>query len=208
MVSAIMTTLLLAITVHAYAATAQAAAIGALYSDPARPAVVKRLNVVGVYAAVLTAGGRIEGEPVDFAILVRRFSFGWQALDTLDSRCTLNARRLGSQTEAALAHGMPNLKDDRPCPNDDLRTDAGPLNDVEAVRRIMRGPLIPYVVVSRDWAMGEWYGGGGGESLYRKRDGRWHLVESGGGAMGVDDMRRYGVPESDWCKFGIAGAKC
>lgn len=56
--------------------------------------------------------------------------------------------------------------------------------------------------------MGEWYGGGGGESLYRKRDGRWQLVEDGGGAMGVDYMRKFDVPQSDWCEFGIFDAKC
>jgi hypothetical protein len=73
---------------------------------------------------------------------------------------------------------------------------------------MMQGPLIPYVVVSSDWAMGEWYGAGGGEALYRKRQGNWRVVEDGGGAMGVDYMRKYGVPRSDWCKFGIFDANC
>ena len=56
-----MLTLLAAVTIHAYATTAQGAALGAVYTDPKNPPVVKRLNAVGAYATVLTAGGRIEG---------------------------------------------------------------------------------------------------------------------------------------------------
>jgi hypothetical protein len=104
--------------------------------------------------------------------------------------------------------GMPKLDDDRPCKRQGLLKDAGPRDDVEEVRRMMPGPLTPYVVASGDCAMGEWYGAGGGESLFHKRYGRWHLAESGGGAMGVDYMRKFGVPQSDWCKFGIFNAKC
>ena len=192
---------------HAYATTAQGAAVGAMYVDPKRPTVVKRVNVVGNYATVLAKGGRMEGDPVTFAILVERFSFGWQAVDALNFYCNLEAHRLGPSAEDELMRGMPKPKDDRPCKARLLR-DAGPRGDVEAVRQMMGGPLIPYVVVSGDWAMGEWYGAGGGESLYKRRAGLWHLVEGGGGAMGVDYMRKYGVPQSDWCKFGIFDAKC
>lgn len=199
--------LLVALMLHAYATTAQGAAIGAMHVDSKHPAVVARVNVVGPYAAVLVKGGIMEGDPVTFAILVERFSFGWQALDALNFQCNLDAHLFGQSTETSLMQGMPQPKDDRPCKVELLR-DAGPRDDVEAVRRMMRGPLIPYVVVSGDWAKGEWYGGGGGESLFQKRDGRWHLVESGGGAMGVDYMIKYGVPQSDWCKFGIFDANC
>ena len=52
------------------------------------------------------------------------------------------------------------------------------------------------------------HGAVGGDSLYRKRNGRWHLVEDGGGAMGVDYMRKFGVPQSDWCTLSIFDAKC
>lgn len=124
----------------------------------------------------------------------------------LNFRCRLESHSLGISVDALLMNGMPRPTDDRPCRG--YFKDAGPQSDVESVRRAMRGPLVPYVVVSGDWAMGEWYGAGGGESLYRKRDGRWVLVVSGGGAMGVDYMRRYGVPQSAWCKFGIFDAKC
>jgi hypothetical protein len=191
---------------HAFAPTPQGAALAAMYADPMRPPAVKRVNSVGAYATVLTSGGRIEGSPVTFAILVERFSFGWQALDILNSTCRLDAHRLGRSADEALVHGMPKPRDDRPCGS--LLNDAGPHGEVEAIRQMMRGPLVPSVVVSGDWAMAEWYGGGGGESLYRKRGGGWQLVEDGGGAMGVDYMRKFGVPQSDWCAFGIFDAKC
>lgn len=72
----------------------------------------------------------------------------------------------------------------------------------------MRGPLVPAVVVFGEWALGNWYGGGGGQSLYRKQRGQWLLVTSGGGAMGTEEMRKYGVPPSAWCKLRIYDPKC
>jgi len=148
----------------------------------------------------------MEGSLVTAAVLVKRFSFGWQALDLLNFRCRLESHELSKDVEARLMHGMPQPQDDRPCRG--LPHDVGPEADVEAVRRLMRRPFVPYVAASGEWAMGGWYGAGGGESLYEKRGGRWQLVESGGGAMNVDYMRKYGVPQSDWCEFGIVDATC
>jgi hypothetical protein len=199
-------TLLAIVALYNFAATPQNAAIFALYAEPRNPPVVRRVNVVGHYAEVLTSGGRIEGELVNEPILVEHFSFGWQALDVVDLRCRLEAHELGRTVDAALMAGMPRPKDDGPCHG--YFRDSGPREDVENVRVLMRGPLVPYVLVSGNWAIGEWYGGGGGESLYRKRGDRWHLVRSDGGAMGTDDMRKYGVPQTAWCKLGIFDAKC
>jgi hypothetical protein len=196
--------LVAAATLHAYAATPQGAALGAMYSDPKKPAVVKRMNVAGSYATVLTSGGRIEGELVGEAILVKHFAFGWQPLDVLDDRCTLEAQQLGAKLDAALMTGMPAPKDDRPCRGG--FKDTGPSEDVESVRRLMPGPLVPYVLVSGDWAKGEWYGAGGGDALYHKRNGTWTLVENGGGAISVYYMKKFGVPQSAWCPLGIFDA--
>jgi hypothetical protein len=191
---------------YSFGATPETTAIGAMYADPKKPPVVRRVNVVSEYATVLTSGGRIEGRLNNDPILLKRFSFGWQPLDVLNDVCVLKAQRLPSRVEDHLMIGMPRLNKDRACGA--TRRDTGPTVEVEAVRRLMRGPFVPYVSVSGSWAMGEWYGGGGGESLYQKHNGRWRLVESGGGAMGVSDMRKYGVPESDWCEFHIVDAKC
>ncbi len=193
--------LLAVVALANFAATPQSAAIGAQYVDPQKPPVVKRVNFAGRYAAVLTSGGRIEGELNNDPILVERFSFGWQALEVLNFRCSLESHNLGRDAGGALMRGMPPMEDDRPCRG--ILKDAGPRDEIESVRRLMRGPLVPYVVVSGNWAMGGWYGGGGGESLYRKRDGHWQLVISDGGAMGADDMKKYGVPKSARCAFGI-----
>lgn len=199
-------TVLAVVILQAYAATPQRAAVGAMYVDPKSPVVVRRVNVVGPYAVVLTSGGRIEGELVTNAILVERFTFGWQPLDLLNARCRLQSHKLGQAVDASLMRGMPSPEDGESCQG--YLRDAGPSSEVEAVRRLMSGPLVPYVIVAGNWAKGSWYGAGGGESLYQKRDGGWRLVESGGGAMGVDYMRKYGVPQADWCKFGIFDATC
>lgn len=194
------------LTVHSYAATPERAAIQAVdFRLKKRPNVL-RVNIVGSYAAVLTSGGMMEGSPVTAPILVQRFSFGWQTLDGLNDRCILRTRALGARVDAILMRGMPAPEYDSSCYG--MITDAGPTADVEAVRRLMRGPLIPSVIASGEWALGDWYGGGGGQSLYRKHHGQWLLVISGGGAMGKQDMREYGVPRSDWCKFRIYDAKC
>ncbi|MFY9720606.1 MAG: hypothetical protein WAK16_13290 [Candidatus Cybelea sp.] len=199
-------TLIAIVAMHAVGSTPQNAAIRALYSDPKHLAVVKRVNVAGSYATVLTSGGRMEGDLVTDAILVERFSFGWQPLELVNLQCRLDAHNFRRDALTALMRGMPQPKDDRPCGKQPR--DAGPAPEVEAVRQLMRGPLVPYVVVSEEWAMGEWYGGGGGQSLYAKRSGKWQLVESGGGAMGVDYMQKFGVPKSAWCAFGIYDARC
>jgi hypothetical protein len=194
------------ITLHTYAATPQAAAIKAVDYGKKRPLLIRRVNVVGSYATVLTSGGVMEGSPVTEPILLERFSFGWQPLASLYERCSLDVYSLNQDITTRLMHGMPSPRDDRPCRG--LLKDAGPRAEVEAVRRLMHGPFVPYVVVSGNWAIGGWYGWGGGESLYWKREGRWQLFRTGGGAMGVDEMRKWGIPQADWCQFGIVYAKC
>ena len=129
------------------------------------------------------------------------------ALDILNVSCRLHDHALGARTESMLMKGMPTPSDNnfRMCNG---RKDAGPSDEIQEVRRLEPGPLVPYVIVSRSWAIAEWYGGGGGTSLWSKHDGRWSLVQGGGGGLGTRDMRTHGVPESDWCKFGAVDAKC
>ena len=189
-----------------HASTPQQAAVRVVSFGLKTPATVRRTNVAGRYASVLTSGGRMEGWNVTAPILVERFSFGWQPVDVLNDRCSLEGRNLGPRVNALLLSGMPRPQGDRRCRG--ALTDSGPQADVETVRSMMRGPIVPAVVVSGDWALGHWYGAGGGEALYRKREGRWALITRGGGAMGVDEMRRFGVPREDWCRFGIYNAAC
>jgi hypothetical protein len=168
--------------------------------------VVVRVHIAGRYAAVLTRGGIMEGSRVSDPILLEHFPFGWQPLEMLNFRCRLDGHHLTAATKARLMRGMPTPKDDRPCNEDDR--DVGSPADVNAVRRQMRGPLVPYVVVSNGWAMGEWYGGGGGQTLFQLRHGTWTLVAGVGGAMSTYEMRKYGVPSAAWCALAIYDAAC
>jgi len=189
-----------------YAQTPESAAIHALYAAKDAKLVVERSNVVGRYGAVLIRGGLMEGSPVTSPILVEHFSFGWQALELLNFQCRLDAHAIGAKDTTDLMRGFPKPRDDRPCKG--MLKDAGSQKDVDAIRKQMRGPLTPSVVVSGEFALGQWYGGGGGDSLFKKRNGHWGLVTSGGGAMGVHEMRQFNVPRSAWCPFGIWDAKC
>jgi hypothetical protein len=169
--------------------------------------VIERTNIVGRDAAVLIRGGVMESYVVTEPILVEHFSFGWQALDLLNFRCRLDKHAVSDRDKVLLMRGMPMPDDDRPCTG--VGKDAGPQADVEAVRQQMRHPFVPHVIVSGTYALGDWYGRGGGEALFRKCGrGHWRLVLSGGGSMGTAEMRKYGVPQSAWCAFGIYNATC
>ena len=195
------------LTIHSFAPNPERAVLQIVYSRSKTPVAIRRVNVVGSYATVLTSGGMMESSPVSEAILVQHFSFGWQALDALNVRCRLHDHALGARIERALMIGMPKPGADSIGMCEGLR-DAGPASDVEQVRALVDGPLVPYVIVSNGWAMAQWYGAGGGMSLWQKHAGHWRLVQGGGGALGTSEMREHGVPKSDWCKFGIVDAKC
>lgn len=190
---------------HAFAPTPQRAAIAAASFGAKKPVVV-RVNLVGRYAAVLIRGAVMEGSAIRSPILVQRFSFGWQALDLLNFRCRLAAHGFPPALQDRLMQGMPKPRDDRPCSGQPR--DAGPAAEVQAVRALMRGPLVPYVIVSRHWALGEWYGGGGGQEFYRRERGVWHRVAGGGGAIDFATVRALGVPYRDACKLHIYDARC
>lgn len=191
-----------------YATTPRAAAVLAMYPRENAHRVFVRVNVAGPYATILTRGDRMEGAPVTVPILVERFSFGWQPVESLNFRCRLDAHPISRADKRILMDGMPQPKDDRPCkPAAGDLHDVGAQADVEAIRKQMFG-LVPYVVVAGNYAMGEWYGAGGGEHLFQRRGTRWVYVEGGGGAMGTQEMIAHHVPRSAWCKFGIYNAKC
>lgn len=189
-----------------FASTPALAAIHALYAPKGQSVVVQRINVVGRYATVVSRGGQMESRAVTEPILVEHFSFGWQALEMINFQCRLDGHAISARDKALLMRAMPKPEDDRPCKG--ISEDAGPTADVEAVRRQMHGPLVPHVVANGDFALGEWYGAGGGESLFKKLGGGWHRIAGGGGAMGTADMKKYGVPSSAWRAFGIYDAKC
>lgn len=190
-----------------YAATPQRAVTNMFQYPGMGRVVVTRTNVVGQYATVMTRGGVMEGSAVTAPFLIEHFSFGWQPVDLLNYSCVLGWRGVSRRELLRLMQGMPlPEKVHRKCVG--VTNDAGPAAQVEALRKMMRGPLVPYVVISGNFAMGGWYGAGGGETLFERFGGQWRQISEGGGAMGVEDVRRYGVPQSAWCAFGIYNAKC
>ncbi len=197
--------MLAAVLAPVHATTAQEAALRTVAFGTKKPPIVRRTNRDGRYAVVLTGGGLMESAPVTAPILVERFSFGWQAIDLVSSQCQLEAYGVSPDATAILLRGMPVSRNQLDCKP---ARDSGPPAEVEAVRSLMRGPLVPYVAVSGDWALGEWYGAGGGQSLYHRTSGGWKLVTSGGGALGTDGVRAYGVPSSHWCALHIYNATC
>lgn len=196
---------MLSIFALAFAATPQQAALRAVAS-PRQHAIVERVNIAGPYAAVLTSGGTMEGAPVRSAILVKHFAFGWQALELLNFGCRLQTHITSAAAQRTLMSGMPPVQNERACAGESH--DGGSVADVEAVRRLMRGPLVPSVVVSGRWALGDWYGAGGGETLFHHVGSVWRFVAGGGGLMEMRQMREYHVPRAAWCVFRIHDAPC
>ena len=139
-------------------------------------------------------------------MLLQHFSFGWQALDLLSDTCDLSAHHLGALRESRLMLEMPKLAVNQGACHS--YGDAGPASDVASVRAKMHGPFVPYVTVSGEWALGEWYGAGGGQNLFKKTRGAWTFVKGWGGATDAMDLRkRFGVPVATGCKL-VRGFRC
>jgi len=191
-----------------FAASPQQAAVKAVYHDAATsmPRALKT-NVVGRYAVVHVKGGMIESEHVDNLILLEHFSFGWQPLNLANDRCMFEDR-FAKSTTAALLVGMPVPARTGRCKRQEADGDTGVAAAVEAVRRLMRGPFVPSVHVAGIYAIGEWYGAGGGEGLFKRIGPAWTRIGGGGGAMGVDVVHAYGVPRSLMCALHVYDARC
>lgn len=198
--------LVAAIAMHAYAATPERAVLQILAPAGKSSPIVRRVNRAGRYAMVWTSGGKMEGSSVTVPIFLERFPFGWQPLFILTDRCFFDAQKFSTAISAKLLGRMLEKASEPHCLG--ARRDSGPPQDVDAIRKLMAGPLVPYVIVSRDWAIGEWYGAGGGQDLFHRNNRGWHFVAGGGGELGAVEMRAYGVPQDVWCRLGIRDAKC
>ena len=190
-----------------YAVTPGDAAKLVVYAPTGSRVRVERTNVAGHYSTVLMRNALIEGTPERVPILLEHFSFGWQALESLDFRCRLDAHDISPHEKFVLMRGMPKPQYERACEVNGSR-DSGPLGQVEALRKRSPGPLLPSVIVIGDYAIVQWYGAGGGQRLYRRKADRWHFLLGGGGARASSEMAKFGVPKADWCRFGIIDAKC
>ncbi len=191
-----------------YAATPVQAAMAAV---AAKPRDVVRVNVRGKFATVLFRGGYLEGAPPHAPILLEKFAFGWQPLESLDFRCRLDVHVSSPKDRRALMEAMPAPQPDKSandCDPRDAGSGNGLISDQDAIRMQMQGPLVPYVAVARPYALADWYGAGGGQALFRWNAHGWRLIRSVGGALGADDMVQYGVPKQYWCALHVANAYC
>ncbi len=190
---------------HAYAATPTRAADLAVGGVAGIRTIA--MNVVGRYAVVLTKGGILEGEPATDPILVERFAFGWQATNDLSSDCQIRQLPLTRAEKKRLMYKMPKPHvSERTC--DSITADRGTRADIEAVRQKMQGPFTPEVAVSGRFARGLWYGSGGGATLFGKDRGTWTRITGGGGVLGVQTMREYGVPLRHACIIDPIDSAC
>jgi hypothetical protein len=124
-------------------------------------------------ALIRFSGGIIESSVSSGYITVKKFSFGWQPID-------LDLQTGSSRLQAS-------------CTVRDIGADS----DVQAVRAQMplRGEIIPFVRVIRGYAMGEWWGNGGGQSFFKKTANGWKMFAGGGGAYQPNELNKlYGVP--------------
>lgn len=190
-----------------YGLSPQAAAIRAVRYPGRAPATVARVNIDGNYATVLLSGAVVEGAPLTEAMLLKRFTFGWQPLDAIGSGCVFSLRGIAPNAEARLMLGMPRLHAQTSCKGG-YGNDYGPVQEIETVRKIARGPFIPFVAVYGTWAKSQWYGAGGGETYYRLRNGVWRRAFGGGGAYRAQDLIGQGVPAAALCPFMTYDARC
>jgi hypothetical protein len=200
------TPLVLAVGIY-YGATPREATEHVLYTRSGAPLVIDRVNVVGRYATVLTKNGMMESGLVGGPILFEQFSFGWQALESLNLQCRIDRHGLSTGTKASLMRGMPKPSAYSGCGKND-GPDLGPPEEVEALRRDLSGPLVPSARIVGNFAFGNWYGAGGGERLYRSSHGTWRAVLGGGGAIDASEAMGAGVPRASLCALGIYDAVC
>lgn len=157
-------------------------------------------EVAGRFAVVRFTGALMESETNwSDDLLVERFPFGWQVVDTVRDACL--RERGATPAELAKLEGqyVPARRDpkDQPCSE---VVDHGPAADVVAVRSAYRDQfLVPWVRVSGNYALLEWTLPGGGEQVYARRGTGWGRIAGGGGAFMVRDLRRYGVPVTNAC---------
>lgn len=194
--------LILAVATAAAPQTPQAGALAFLQPRPGVHAGVRIIARTPNYAVLQFRHAEIEGQIAAGQILVKRFPFGWQAID-LSSGPALTVCSVRAHVSAADLTGLRSVLSsstaDCPTGDDADQRDAGPASDVSAVRALMAGAseIVPYVRVVQNYAFLEWVGNGGGENFYKKTANGWKMFAGGGGAYQSYELHaHYGVPLS------------
>jgi hypothetical protein len=170
------------------------------YLAPGKSFRIVGTEVAGRFAVVRFTGALMESETNwSDDLLIERFPFGWQVVDTIRDACL--RERGATPAELAKLEGqyVPARRDPKDGPCSEL-VDRGPAADVAAVRSAYRDPfVVPWVRVSGDYALLEWTLPGGGEQFYARRETGWKRLAGGGGVFMARDLHRYGAPVANAC---------
>lgn len=155
--------------------------------------------------AIVPVNVEIEGARTKRDMLLQRYPFGWQMIELGGPKlvpCQLKARGADGAAVAFFAGSVGLGKDASEYCSAPSR-DVGASADVAAIRNaiLLRvlpkiHAMIPSVHVVDGYAVGAWYGAGGGEMIFAKRNGVWKQIGGGGGAYGPDDLTKLGVPSA------------
>jgi hypothetical protein len=163
-----------------------------------RPQQILRTNVVEPYAVVSVRGtGPLFESGRSSEFVLEHFDFGWQIVEMAPSLCA-HERGIRATDERRLMAGMPKQSArDRTCGE----LDSGPKRSIAQVRKLMHGPVVPFVRVFKNYAFSEDYSDGGGCGLFRyePRNNRWKLLGGCKGAMETSVITDNHVPHAVVC---------
>jgi hypothetical protein len=197
-------TLILAATVAA-PQTPQAGALAFLQPRVGIHPILRITAQAPNYAVLQFNHAEIEGQLAAGQILVKRFPFGWQAIDLSSgpplTMCSVRAHGLPAVDFARLRSALSASTANCPKGVDADQHDVGSAADVSAVRALMvsggRSEIVPFVRVIQNYAYAPWFGNGGGENFYKKTTVGWKKLVGGGGAYQSYELhKQYGVPLS------------
>jgi len=155
--------------------------------------------------SVITFANSTADFPGSGQLLIKRYAFGWQVIDSVGestafSACNIRMNGASAAQAAALSWHPARFKPLTECTHQ--LQDTGPDSAVTGTRAAMAVRRPTYVVervnASRDFAIGVWGGmDAEGEDLYKRTPSGWKFVTGGGGALTADQLRKYGVTAAD-----------
>ncbi len=169
---------------------------------------ILRTNIVEPYAIVSARGeGPLFDSGSSTEFLLEHFAFGWQVVELARALCT-RERGIAPAAARRLMAGMPKQHaTDAGC--DEL--DSGPPSSVAQVRKLMYGPVVPFVRVVDNYAYSEDFGDGGGCGLFHFEAGagRWKMLGGCKGSMEPGVIEQNHIPLKTVCALRIFPApKC
>ena len=157
---------------------------------------VPRVAIAGNFAIAMVRT-EIEGSRYYGEFLLERFPFGWQTLEiATDSRtalrtCDLAAHDIAPHIVRLLSAriGIAYAKNGAYCPAQGTLADRGAKKSVLAIRKAPHPGIVEETVRAvGNWGLLSWYGGGGGEAIYKRTNAHWVEISGGGGSACPRDL--------------------